>query len=85
MYDLKERAKKAQQELLDVVLEFYKQNPESYFTAGDIIRELGVIPGKDQWFAHAHLTILVEIGKLEKGPPRKGFKYKENNCIKMAI
>lgn len=82
---LKERAQKAQQELLDIILEFFARQPMKSFTVGVIIKELGIIPGKGKWFAHTHLNILVDMGKLEKCDHGQGFKYKENNCIKMAI
>ena len=87
MYDLKEKAETAQQELLNTILEFFKKNPTLSFTAKDIIKHLGIIPGENKWFAHAHLTILKELGKLEKRDHGQGFKYKSDNdsSIKVAI
>ena len=93
MYDLKEKTETAQKEVFDNIVEFFKRNRPHSFTASDIIKYLGILPGDNKWFAHAHLNILVEKGILEKSDHGKGFKYKSDDdssldndsSIKVAI
>ena len=79
MYNLRDRAQKAQKELLDVVLEFYKQNPERCFTATKIRKALGLYRGIEEksndWIAQGFIFELETKGLLKKCPPREGHKY----------
>ena len=77
MDDLKKKAQTAQSELLAVVLEFFKQYPEGKFTAGDIVKELGLESSYNNTLPHAVLDVLVKMGELEKLARGDGFKLKE--------
>ena len=72
---IKEKAKRAQKDLLDAVLEFFKNNPNKYFGAKKVSDRIGLMEGHQFYFAHA---LLDELRKMKKLEQRKGsgFKYK---------
>ena len=72
---LKKRAQTAQEKYLCVIVEFFKQNQDESFTAGDIIKKLGIEPGHHNLFVHGALEVLQERGKLKK--VELGFKYRK--------
>lgn len=78
MDDLKERAKKTQEELLAIILEFYKQNLGEWFGAKKLSNEIGLMEGHQYYFADNMLRVLEKKGELEKCPEKKkGYKYKK--------
>ena len=82
MNDLKERAQTAQDELLDVVLEFFKQTPNECFTAGPITKALGLFKGNDKsntWLAQSIMNELSNRKDFEDCAPGKGKKYIGNH------
>ena len=74
--DIKEKIKDAQEFLLNAVLEFLKNHPNTFFGAKKISDRLGLIEGHNFWFAHGLLTELKNRGKVEQRY-RRGFKYKK--------
>ncbi len=79
---MRKKVKRAQEELLDVVLEYYK-NRESNKPMGARIlsKELGFIQAYNCGFAHALLIELKKDGLLEQSNG-KGFKYNPYSCKK---
>ena len=69
--------KQKQDAFLDSLVKFFKEKPDQSFTAGSLIKTLGLKAGKSNWYMHAHLNILKEEGKLKKLDERKGFKIKD--------
>ena len=87
MDDLKERAQVAQSELLDVVLEFFKQNPNECFTAGPITKALGLFKGNDKsntWLAQSIMNELSNRKDFENCEHGKGKKYIGNHIDNMG-
>ncbi|MDE0518144.1 MAG: hypothetical protein OXH36_01110 [Bdellovibrionales bacterium] len=79
---IKEKVKRAQKELLDVVLEYYKNiKPKEYFGARRLSNEVGFIQAYNCGFAHALLIELKKDGLLEQSNG-KGFKYNPYSCKK---
>ena len=75
--EIKDKVQKAQKDLFEAILDFFRANPDSYYTAKDISEKLDLMPGHNNWFSHAFLRELKEQVKLEQSQNRKGFKYKE--------
>ena len=71
---IKEKAERAQKELLDAVLEFFKNNPNKYFGAKKVSDRIGLMKGHQFYFAHALLDELRKMKKLEQ-KKGSGFKY----------
>ena len=71
---IKEKAQAAQENLLDAVLEFLKDNPNEFFGARKITNRLELIEGHNCYFVHGLLTELKKRGAIEH---RRGFKYKK--------
>lgn len=69
---IKEKAQKAQTDLFDSVLEFFKNNPNEYFCAEVVSSRIGLMKGYDSLSYHI-LRELKKAGKLKQY--RKGFKY----------
>ena len=74
MDDLKNRAQKAQTELLEVILQFFKDNPDRCFTGGHIRKRFNLIEGYHNGFPHGILYELARSGKLKKCETENGFK-----------
>ena len=68
------KIKEAQENFLNAILGFYKNNPNQYFTSQDITKKFGLITGKSFWFIHYVLQEL-RRRKLLEGGEGKGFKY----------
>ncbi|MDE0518738.1 MAG: hypothetical protein OXH36_04175, partial [Bdellovibrionales bacterium] len=67
---------RAQKELLDVVLEYYKNiKPKKCFGAQILSKEVGFIQAYNCGFAHALLAELKKQGKLKQIPGKKGFYW----------
>ena len=75
------RIQKAQENFLKIISDFYKDNPNQYFTSGNITKEFELESGlnnqgkPDYWFIFCVLKILEKRGQIKKGPHGKGFKY----------
>ena len=72
----KDKIQKAQEDLLQAILIFFKKNQNSCYTAGDIIAKFKVSPGYNNSFAHGILWELAKQGKLDKCEGNTGYKYK---------
>lgn len=68
------KIKEAQENFLKAVLEFYKNNPNRYFSSRDITKKFDLIIGHNFLFVHNTLQELMER-KLLEGGKGKGFKY----------
>lgn len=75
---IKEKAKRVQRELLDSVLEFFRNNPNKYFGVKKVSDRIGLMEGHQFYFTHGLLTELKKEGKLEQSYGR-GFKYKKKD------
>ncbi|MCZ0931788.1 MAG: hypothetical protein OXJ52_01370 [Oligoflexia bacterium] len=75
---ISKKAKKAQDDLLDAVLDFFKLNPNQYFTASMIGKKLDLLTGHNNFFPHGLLIELMRMDKLEKDNTgqEKGFKVR---------
>ena len=69
------KIKEAQENFLKVILDFYKSNPNQYFTSKDITEKFDLYSSHKYWFIHGVLKFLNERGELEKSKNRKGFRY----------
>ena len=72
---ISERAKKAQEELLKAVLEFFKNNPNRYFGSKKVTDRLNLIEGHNYYFVHGLLDELKKRKQLEQ-KKHSGFKLK---------
>ena len=75
---IRKKAKKAQEELLQAVLEFFKKNPDQFFTASIVRQKLNLLKGHNHFFPHGLLIELMKMDKLEKDETsdQKGFRLK---------
>ena len=77
--DNKEKIQKAQQVLLDAVLEHYKKNPDQCFTASKVSKALGLYEGlknkSKYWIAQGLMFELENQGHLQACGPGEGHKY----------
>ena len=69
------KIQQTQESFLKAILDFYKDNPNEYFTAKDITEKFDLISGHNNWFVHYALKELQSRGKLAQ-KKRSGFKYK---------
>ena len=78
----KNKVKKAQEHLFQEILEVFHNNPEKNFTAGELIKEIGLDEGYKNRFPHSILEVLEKRGYLIKLEHNKGFKLKTEDHTK---
>ena len=73
------RIQEAQENFLKAILDFFKNNPDEYFTATDLRKKLNLESGSKDWFIYGPLGVLKNRGELEqyKG---KGFRINKAKC-----
>ena len=80
--DLIDRAQKAQEDLLDVVLKVFEKYPNRCLTAGPITKALGLFEGtksSKNWLVESMKIELSKRNDFIKCPPMKGIKYNPHN------
>ena len=65
----------AQENFLKIILDFYKSNPNKYFTSKDITEKFDLVSLHHYWFIHGALKVLQNREKLEQ-KKGSGFRYR---------